>query len=484
MKDIDVSNFILFIEKEFPVHLWKVNSIDIWPLIRVKLQYKLNPYKESLVTKSSSYGKMKSGSKLESIKRFLNSILVYRKLKKVDFVATSNFSHLSPYKNKIYNKFYDPLLAVNPKGLVIEHNSKFFPKKHLQSNDDKVFYFEDFSYYLEIIYSKLRRFKLYNPVSKVHLPKYSEFLLYLKENGRDESYKEFELKKFNNILFNIDVYSKVYRKILRRTKPKFGFEICHYNANSIAFSLATKKLNIPSVEIQHGAQPKIHMAYSLWSNVPENGFNTLPKIYWNWDNESSFNINSWISENHFHQSIVLGNPWIEFVKKQSDFSEKIDGNYILYSLQPFNFELLFPNYLIDYIKKNKGSKWRLRNHPTDYNRKEEYISFLTEKGLIDLVIFDSENLISLPEALNESILHVTFNSGTVLEANQFGVKSIIIDPDNGAKYFDTLIEKGEAEIVNPSDFERQIEKLSQLIEIKESSRNNYQNFLTELEKIS
>ena len=361
-------------------------------------------------------------------------------------------------------------------------NTLFFPKKHPQSNFDKVLYFEDFSYYLELIYSKLKRFKIFNPLSKSYLPEYPDFLLFLKKNTNEEIYNEFELEKFSNILFNISVYAKVYAKILKRTMPKFGLEICHYNINSIAFSLATKNLNIPSVEIQHGAQPKVHMAYSNWSNVPKNGFNTLPKIYWNWDNESYSNINTWVSKSHFHESILLGSPWLDFIKNQSDLSTELDDNYILYSLQPFNFELLFSNYLIDYIKNNKENKWRLRIHPTDYNRKEKFILFLTQNGLIDHVIFDSENKISLPEALNESILHVTFNSGTVLDANQFGVKSIILDPGNGAKYFENLIKKGEAEIARPKDFNSQIKELSSLNKTEVSSSNSYLNFMSELGK--
>ncbi|MGB1039984.1 MAG: hypothetical protein ACPGVD_03860 [Flavobacteriales bacterium] len=62
----------------------------------------------------------------------------------------------------------------------------------------------------------------------------------------------------------------------------------------------------------------------------------------------------------------------------------------------------------------------MRIHPTDINRKKEYQDFFEENGIDHLIAFDDGSKKSLPESLNSSQLHITYNSGTIIEANALG----------------------------------------------------------------
>jgi hypothetical protein len=454
--EFNLQQFIFSLEKKYPVSDWKINGIHIWPILRVKLQTKINSQlKNNLTRKSSVYNATNKHSKLSKIKNIFSSFFIFYSLKKVDFVATSNFSHLSIHKGKIYNKFYVPIFDdVNSNGIIIEHNSKNFPKKKPLYNPIKPFNFENFSTYIEYYYSILIKLNLFNPVKNTELKEYNSFLNDLKKVPVNNDMEiDFKVNNLKSIVLKIHIYSKVYKRILKKTKPKFTFQICHYSVNSIALSIASKQLNITSVEIQHGGQPNQHMGYSEWHNVPKNGYNTLPKIYWNWNQESINNQQNWINKNKFHHNILLGNPWIDYIKKHTNQEEK---KYILYSLQPFKFDLLFPDYLVDYIKNN-NKVWWMRIHPTDVNRTEEYIEFFKRKEINDLVIFDKGNKSSLPETLLKSIIHVTYSSGTVIEAEEFGVKSLIIDEEQGDDLYKNQIKRGSAFTINKDNFKERLE---------------------------
>jgi hypothetical protein len=433
----DIKNIILSLEDKFPVDTWSVNSIDAWPILRVRLFTELNKtYVNKLVRKPSDFGGTKTLSSTQRIKRFFNTFFNFQKLKKTDNIYTSTFSHRALYKNKYYSKFYEPILIdVNSSGIIIEHNSKHFYNLKEIYNKDKVLFFEDFVYVTDFIYSQLNKVKLYNPIKNANLAQYDLFLNNLKSLNLPLSLREkFELNTLKITFLKLDVYVKVYSKILRKTKPKYTFQVCHYSTNSIALSIASKKLNIPSVEIQHGPQPPFHLSYGLWSKVKQNGYNTLPTVFWNWDKNSYNTINHWQKEQQYHKAIVLGNTWLDYLKPKLTEGKK---EYVLYSLQPMSFNLLFPDYLVDFIKKSPLKFW-LRIHPTDINRKQDYIKFLKENELTNYVYFDDGSTYSLPETLAFSKIHVTYSSGCAIEAAHFGVKTILLD-SRSVNYYQELI---------------------------------------------
>ena len=477
-----ISKFILELEERFPVDTWKINGIDIWPIIRVKIQTKINiSINTKFTRKPASYGGYSNYGFFQKIIRVFSSLSKINSLNKADFIGTSNFSHRSVYKNEYYNKFYDPILdRVNSNGLIIEHNSKEFYSDYPIHNSSKVMFFEDLFYYRYFINSVLRKLKLYKPIKKIELKGYSDFLKELgtiKElNGLAD---EFELKKMEYLLFNLLTYKRVYSKIIKKTKPDYVFEICHYNVNSIALTIAANELGVPSVEIQHGGQPTVHMAYGVWTKVPDSGYNTIPEIYWNWDQESKENLDQWVSNNRHHKTIVLGNPWIDYFKSQLSNEEK---KYVLYSLQPISFELIFPPYLVDFIKNNPEYKWWMRIHPTDINRKQDYLDFFNKNKIEDLVIFDDGSKLSLPETLSQSKLHITYSSGTLMEAAELGIKTIVLDTENAKNYFESYIEKGEAFAMN-SDFGTLFNQVISLKSKTKISTKDFNSCFEELDKL-
>ena len=483
-KEFDIKEFIFGLENKFPVDTWKVNGIDVWPIIRVKLQGRLNAgLGKGLSRNATGYVNYSNLSKPQKIAYFIRSFFKSWGLKKVDFVGISSFSHRSKFNDKYYSKFYDPLLdEVNKKGLIVEHNSKEFYQNSEIHNRGKVIFFEDYYYFYRVLFALKEKMNLFSALKKVELQEYELFLQDLNSlDGFVNLETEFHTEKLEPQINNILIYNKVYRKILKKVKPKFTFQVCHYNTHSVSMSIVSKEFQIPSIEIQHGGQPKIHMAYSCWGNLPKNGFNTLPKIFWHWDKESHENMNLWLSKNSFHSSIVLGNIWLDYIKSNSIKKQR---KFILYSLQPFSFEQLFPLYLIDFIKNETQKKWWIRLHPTDKNRKEEFIHFFKENNIDTKIIFDDGSLESLPETLYQSFLHITFNSGAVIEASELGIKSIVLDSVNGPLYYEELIKKGEVELVEPFNFLNQVARLSRTSQETDRSAKLYKSCFQKIVEIS
>ena len=85
-------------------------------------------------------------------------------------------------------------------------------------------------------------------------------------------------KVINNKVLFIRILIKYFENILIKVKPKAVFTSNFYG---IEFSLiaACKKLEIPTIDIQHGSQSSIHYAYGNWEYIPKNGFKLLPDIF-------------------------------------------------------------------------------------------------------------------------------------------------------------------------------------------------------------
>ena len=109
------------------------------------------------------------------------------------------------------------------------------------------------------------------------------------------------------------------------------------------FNYAANNLGIRSYDVQHGLQGYLHPAY-FFKNVPDEGYNILPSIFWVWDNSSYKNIESWSGNSH-HETLLGGNPWITYLsaKSISEFHLNDSRPVILFTLQPLEplFALIF-----------------------------------------------------------------------------------------------------------------------------------------------
>ncbi|SFD02705.1 hypothetical protein SAMN04487987_10330 [Algibacter pectinivorans] len=200
----------------------------------------------------------------------------------------------------------------------------------------------------------------------------------------------------------------------------------YYGYDDLYAALITANLlKINTIDFQHGPQTNVHMAFSNWSKVPNNGFNTMPKEFWNWDAISKANIDAWANKIEGVCAKVVGQPYISYwMNYQENRANSNDEKTIVYSMQTSPLELFTPK-LINIIKKS-NVKWVLRLHPRDDTRIETIYKFLINHGISKNTVLQSAVEKPLPLVLSNSLLHVTNYSGCTIEAKMMGIATLLI----------------------------------------------------------
>ena len=128
---VDIKNFILQIEQDFPVNDWKVNGIHLWPYLRIKLFFFCidqveNPNETTITPIVKSKGIIKKN--LQSIRKGFQKIKNYffykvwmAKLPHKKYMFLGGNAHRVYYKKALYNRFFDVIIEKNK----LQHESIF-----------------------------------------------------------------------------------------------------------------------------------------------------------------------------------------------------------------------------------------------------------------------------------------------------------------------------------------------------------------------
>lgn len=276
-------------------------------------------------------------------------------------------------------------------------------------------------------------------------------------------FKRFFSKNINLKNYQDDPLVKAWLRILNIVKPHFVIGI----NPSVELCLAAKKLEIISIDVQHGILATynyygIHKRESL-------GQKGWPDYIFCWDDFSkNFVLNN---VPPFVKPIITGNP----AYVSSFFNELIDskGKYLaslahkkivlitLDSLCPpemaddFTYKTIgIPFGIIKFIKQHGSNyKWFIRLHPAQMKNKKKEI--YKELGCLfseyDNVSWDMSSSIPLIVLMKYVKLHITYNSATTREASLFNIKTIILDQNekNIKSYFGELLEDHIVKIIHP-----------------------------------
>lgn len=196
-----------------------------------------------------------------------------------------------------------------------------------------------------------------------------------------------------------------------------------------------------------------------------------------WDEDSAASIRGWTSKKQIELR-VIGNPWVnKFVMRRAQdkiirfFEDRgridLPGSArprILVSLQwgldnpalvPDRelFDNEFMPIALETAIRNTQEQcdWILRPHPVQYLNSDIFKRLAQHvKERFGSAVRISEND-PLPFVLSGVDLHITYNSSVVIEAEYFGVRSALLDPqiDGGlwAGYFSAQIGKGIAKLI-------------------------------------
>jgi hypothetical protein len=433
-------------ERRFPVNTWRIGEIYVWPIIKIDLFFrhvKVENHQKDFVENTQ----VRKPSFLNSIFQVLYSLLSYWVLvlsshlfkTKVNVLFSDSFGHRVWLKDKYINRYFEPLITE-----FIKEDNNF---KSITLNDDladqdkypsseRIFFTSNYIRGAKLVGHLFRR----HP--KQYLPDFDDFVglfdkdefYYLKVN----KYKDWLVARCLHVVS----LERIVRAFLRKYEPNVIFELCYYSSLRFAINLASRKKGIKTIEMQHGGMGHEHVSYANWSNVPELGFNVLPNTFWVWDDASGKLLNSWIEKKGNHSVIVGGNPWLGYVDACDDTKyEFIEGKtIILYTMQYREIE----EYILDAIALSpEAYQWWVRLHPRKTDAKFQIESKLKEMGIANKVEITKATEYPLPIILKKSAVHLSGSSGSIIEAAQLGVPSLILTK-LGADYYQSIIQSGRA----------------------------------------
>jgi hypothetical protein len=485
---VNIKNFIIQIENDFSVNEWQVNGIQIWPIIRLKLFFYLinkveleRNYKKEIKNKQqekkSNLKKLKS--KIKLLVNTFKFIIWFLKIPQRNFLFLGGDVHRVDFKNCRYNRFFDVLIDKYD----IKNSSLYF-----EYGKDKLknLYNEENIRFHEIHYNNFNLLnKFFKSKYKCNWSDYDLFIKSLENNPLTEDFakknKQHQIQNWLNNSFMPKV--NFFNLLLKKIKPKQIHFLCYYSDFNFALLAASYKHKINTVEMQHGPQTDIHLAYGSWSNIPIDGYSVIPKEFWAWDKLSSRIINKWSNNTNFHTVKIIGHPWVDYFIEQENYS--CEKTYILYSLQPepLTLDKLFSDSILNLIKKTK-EEWLIRIHPRQLKEKKAITQLLKDNNIYHKSNFEYASQEMLPVLLSKTKIHMTHSSGTTIEASLFNIKTILIN-QIGLNSFPELINQKKAIYLNyenskfQKDFFKEINKFSphkiSLVADLTISQNLFQN---------
>lgn len=443
------------IEERFPVDRWTVDGIHIWPLIRIDMEMNLGNEETTLrpqFVNRLALRVKQAVAMLVGWARYYHALIRDKagnaKLDRsydalfVDYTV-SRTKLGNSYRNRLCGPIQESLEALGYSSLLCESSPKH---EYRLPRDGKSIFIE------KQIDKVLLRWFL-SPKTKpkeCFLEGYAEAVLY--------AFSEYKitLPSITTLLKRMNVFSsleKFWDRIIEVIKPKFVFVVCYYGLVNMALLSSCERKGIPTVDIQHGVQGHFHIAYGNWKRVPSCGYNTLPKYFLVWSEEEKNAVEDWSHKTGGqHRALVAGNLWLEswldsnspervwFEPYLQKFLVRPEGKVrLLVTLQPIRYP---PAWFFKYLKRNESrfDIW-IRLHHTMIDKLRDFEELLKLHELTDVNLMEATEL-PLPSVLLLSDIHITLFSSVVIEAAQFHVPSIVMDPDH-AHYYDSYLADGK-----------------------------------------
>lgn len=441
-------------EDIFPVYEWKWLNIDVWPLLKVGLAFHLDDHAKTY----NSASLLHHGTQM--LKDRLSSF--FAKLKDAEhedtFETKAEVVFLSltvergfKVRNHWYNLYCDPLIE--------KYNSEGYSTLLLESALKGRYRYPRYSpsVYVQPQLNILAAKSVLRDSSPDYF-KWPEFRSFAQFMEQEAQVTEAEIRSILKRLNLVRRWADFFKQVFSKVTPKLGIVVSYYGPLGMSFVQACHESGIPCVDLQHGVQGNNHIAYGRWHNIPQKGYSLLPSIFWCWDDTSKSNIDNW---SYFagknHRSVLGGNPLMsEFANRNSSLTKYFDPlvdevfksyqNNILITLQPGEISQI----LIDIIKVSPSDwHWWIRLHPTSQNPPSELIECLERHAPGR---FDWQNASRLPlyAILKKINVHVTNFSSTVLEAEKFGIQTVLLHK-TGEEYYPNQIKAGTASLALTSE---------------------------------
>jgi hypothetical protein len=233
--------------------------------------------------------------------------------------------------------------------------------------------------------------------------------------------------------------TRAFERVLRVLRPRLGAVVSYYGDEGMAFLRACRRLGIPSADLQHGVQGELHVAYGRWPSAPEGGWELLPSVFWCWSEVEASAVRAWAGEapGAPHKAWVGGNPMLERWRASGgppEVRERVlaaaraapGRANVLVTLQPGFAASPFRAILVA-VARDLGPAARIwaRLHPCMLVEREEVRAALRDAGDVEIDLASDLPLYGLLPHLDA---HLTTVSSVVIEAADFGLRSVATDP--------------------------------------------------------
>jgi hypothetical protein len=450
----EIKNIILEIERKFPVDGWIVKGIHVWPLLRIRLSMDLFFYERTeTIGKARNSGMAADLRMLLQLARsnfnFVRAALEDRKSNAegyapVQCLFLTYTVHRAFLREAWSDKYCDPFIdgfsSLNMESLVLEMSSK---GEYRIPRSRKSRFIQPS---IDWIFLKNRLFGGRLAEGDLRLPGYSGFVDHLKTRCPGVPPPgDRELHRLVQVLLSLSGY---FKNILERVKPSLVFIAEYYSIFGSSLILACRDCGIKTVDIQHGIQGEDHMAYSSFTKIPRNGYEVLPSIFWCWSDYEAGVIKKWSSSvPGAHEPFVGGDLWRNAWQRDNDTVKRYDdligeirhgtngSKVILFTTSML--EDLNP-WVLEAIRSSPARyHWWIRIHPCRHADRDIVKRMLKDHSL-DGVEVDRPTDMPLLALLRHADVNVTAYSSTVLEAEHFGVPSVIIDPTGETLFPDQM----------------------------------------------
>lgn len=252
--------------------------------------------------------------------------------------------------------------------------------------------------------------------------------------------------------------SRTLGRLLDQLKPKLAFVVSFYNLDGMALALACRERRIPLVDIQHGVQGELHPAYGRLPPVPAEGYELVPSRFWVWSDEEAQAIAQWAGGGRQHSALIGGNVWLDrWLAGEGQMARDADtqvralcgrasGKRVLVTLQwgLSEAEQLAPLMELIGTSGEEFVFW-IRLHPVMLPERATIEARFAQFPRARVVVAEATDL-PLYALLRHADVHLTHSSSTVIEAQLFGVRSVVMSR-YGAEIYPRQIADGVARLV-------------------------------------
>lgn len=453
----DLMNALSAIEAEFPVLDWSCDGINVWPLLRIRWIYA-----EWARHYSGQSEPKQAHLPLQRLRAFLLGPVfalgaTYKRLRyhdrgasQRDILFLSDGVSFAKIGMSWVDRYCDPILSgASDVGLTsamltlgrAHHHPRNTPSIEVQPAMDRA-----------NTYGMLC--SMVAPV-RAHLPEHAGVLRRLREAGFGT--ESMSTRKIQSDTLRLKLMSRYYEGQLRRIRPRLAFIVGYYGLEGMSFILACRKSEIPVVDIQHGVQSEVHPAYSSWPTPPECGSHMLlPDFFWVWSDWERSVIDQWAGGTG-HRAIVGGDPWnsiwsdgsqwtgiSETLAAARELKERSKAKPVVVVTLQHGLayeQQLRPLFDLLRLASDQLTFW-VRLHPCMMERRDEISKFLEPGGEFEL---ERATDIPLPALLHYADAHMTHSSSAVIEAAQFGLRTILTS-SYGAELFKPFLASGVAQL--------------------------------------